>query len=263
MFQVEMGSNIPEISHKRIEAPSKSVYYNHIHNHCELLLIISGKADYNIDGKVFSPLPYDLLFIPAATYHYLIPTDSVPYENYVVGIDPSLIPPEHYRRLFTFPLMISIREDPQVLNFFQQLDHDYRQYSFEDFSLCAQCLIRQLVTYCAYHKPELTSVNSGSHPYIDGIIQYISNHLTESLDADIIARQFSLSKSYVQNLFTQQMHIGLKKYIMQKKIYAAHAELSGGASPIDVCEKYNFGDYSIFYRLYRKTFGVSPKSLRQ
>ena len=59
------------------------------------------------------------------------------------------------------------------------------------------------------------------------------------------------------------MHIGLKKYIMQKKIYAAHADLSGGISPMDVCEKYAFGDYSIFYRLYKKTFETSPRSIKR
>ena len=49
-----------------------------------------------------------------------------------------------------------------------------------------------------------------------------------------------------------------KKYIMQKKIYAAHRDLLNGLSPSTVCEKYGFGDYSSFYRLYRKTFNASP-----
>ena len=262
MFHAAIHDMIPEISHKRIDHPTQSVYFNHIHNHCELLLFISGQADYNIDGQVFSPSPYDLLFIPAATYHYLIPTASIPYENYVIGIDPGLIKPEHYQKLFTSPLMISIKEDPQLLHFFRQLDHDHTRYTASDFEVCADCLIRQLITYCAYHKAELTSVGCGALPYIDGIIQYINMHLDQPLDADIIAKHFSLSKSYVQNIFTQKMHIGLKKFIMQKKIYAAHADLSRGATPVEVCEKYAFGDYSVFYRLYCKTFETSPRNLR-
>lgn len=263
MFQVRINDMIPEVSHKRIERPTQSVYFNHIHNHCELLLFISGQANYNIDGQVFSPSAYDLLFIPAATYHYLIPTASVPYENYVIGIDPSMIPSEHYNTLFTSPLMISIKDDPQLLNFFDQLDYYRSHYSSRDFNTCTSCTVQQLLTYCAYHKPELTSASSGSLPYIDGIIKYINANLESPLDAESIARHFSLSKSYVQNLFTQKMHIGLKKYIMQKKIYAAHADLSGGISPMDVCEKYAFGDYSIFYRLYKKTFETSPRSIKR
>lgn len=261
MFQIAISDMIPEVSHKRIEHPTQNVYYNHIHNHCEILLFISGQADYNIDGQIYSPSPYDLLFIPAATYHYLIPTASIPYENYVIGIDPSCINSVHYNNLFTAPLMISIKEDPQLLQFFKQMDHDQRMYEPNDLEICTTCLIRQIITYCAYHKPELTSGSSGSLPYIDGIIQFINNNLELPLDADMIAHHFSLSKSYVQNLFTQKMHIGLKKYIMQKKIYAAHADLSRGNTPMEVCEKYAFGDYSIFYRLYCKTFETSPRAL--
>ena len=126
MFHISINEMIPEVSHKRIEHPTQSVYFNHIHNHCELLLFISGQADYNIDGQIYSPSPYDLLFIPAATYHYLIPTSSIPYENYVIGIDPSYIDPDHYGKLFHAPLMISIKEDEQLLNYFKQLDHDLR-----------------------------------------------------------------------------------------------------------------------------------------
>ena len=105
--------------------------------------------------------------------------------------------------------------------------------------------------------------HSGSMARIDEIIRYISEHLEERLDAKRIAGHFFLSESYVQNMFSQNMHIGLKKYITQKKIYAARADMQQGLSPNAACEKYDFGDYSIFYRLYKKTFGTSPRTVGQ
>ena len=260
MFQREIGSSILEVSHKRIEHPRQSVYFNHIHNHCEILLFISGVADYNIDGQMFRPSPYDMLFIPAATYHYLIPTESVPYENYVIGIEPKILDTEGYNKLFSSPLMISIKDDPEVKGFFSRLDFYDKNYSDADFNSGALHLIHELVTYLRYRKDDLHFVHSGSLEHIDEIIKYISDNIENQIDADSIAEHFSLSKSYVQNLFSQNMHIGIKKYIMQKKIYAADNDLSLGIAPYKVCEKYGFGDYSIFYRLYRRTFGYSPKS---
>lgn len=260
MFEKKIGKSILEVSHKLIECPQKSVYFNHIHNHCEMLLFIRGEADYNIDGKIFTPSPYDLLFIPAATYHYLIPTSSVPYENYVIGIDPSTLENEHYNKLFSPPLTINVKDDSELLGFFSRLDYYNKKYTQKDFEECAHALIHELITYCSYRKDELDGVNSGSLAHIDDIIHFISENITRPLDADIIAHRFLLSKSYVQNIFSQNMHIGLKKYIMQKKIYAAHADLRRGESPNDVCEKYSFSDYSVFYRLYKKTFSISPKS---
>lgn len=263
MFQKEIGNSILEVSHKQIARPSKNVYFNHIHNHCEILLFISGQADYNIDGQIFKPSPYDLLFIPAATYHYLIPTASIPYENYVIGVDPEIIDPAHYSKLFSPPLMISIKDDPELRNFFSRLDYYDKAYCENDFATCTKSLIQELITYCSYRKDALNSVHSGSITHIDEIIAYITENLEQPLDADMISRRFLLSKSYVQNLFSQSMHIGLKKYIMQKKIYAAHNDLSKGLSPVEVCVKYAFGDYSVFYRLYRKTFNTSPREQRR
>ena len=259
MFQRKIENLVPEISHKLIKKPNKSVYYNHIHNHCEILLFISGEAQYVIDGKIFNPSPYDLIFIPAATYHYLVPTDTVPYENYVLGINPENIEPDHYAKLFSPPLMLSIKEDAELKGFFTRLDFYDKHYSEKDFSKCAKSLIIELITYCSYRKDTLNSANSGSITHIDEIINYINENIEKPLNAEVISKQFSLSKSYIQNLFSQNMHIGIKNYIMQKKIYFAHSDLLKGAAPIEVCEKYAFGDYSSFYRLYKKTFQKSPK----
>ena len=260
MFFERIGELIPEVSHKLIEHPRQSVYYNHIHNNCELLLFLQGAADYNIDGQSFTLSPYDLLFIPAATYHYLLPTASEPYENYVIGISPDLIDSAQYEKLFTKPLVINIKEDKELRQFFTRLDLYHATFSPADFASCASALIHELVTYCSYAKRALHSVRSGNIAYIDEIITYINDHIEERLDAERIAHHFLLSRSYVQNMFSQSMHIGLKKYVMQKKIYAAHADLAKGLSPSAVCEKYAFGDYSVFYRLYRTTFNCSPSS---
>lgn len=259
MFFRNIEDKILEVSHKRIEHPSRSVYFNHIHNQCELLLFISGEAEYNVDGKIFKPSPYDLIFIPGGVYHYLIPTSHVPYENYVIGINPDTIPAKHYSKLFSPPFVISIQEDTELKSFFSRLDFYDESYSDEDFSLSTLALTRELITYLYYRKETLSSPQGSRLERIDSIIKYISKNLEEPLNADIIARHLLLSKSYVQNMFSQNMHIGLKEYIMQKKIYAARADIIAGMSPIEACEKYSFGDYSSFYRLYKKTFSRSPR----
>lgn len=258
MFIKQLGQEIPEVSHKRIEKPVQGVYFNHIHNHCEILLFLCGDAHYNIDGQILTPRPYDLLLIPSATYHYLIPTASTPYENYVIGIDPSMLDHRHYETLFTPPLMLHIGEERELIELFERLDRYEGLFSEEDFAKAAAALIRELVLYCSYRKEDLQYTAGGGSGHVGEVIRYIGEHLEEPLDADQIAARLHLSKSYLQNLFSQSMHIGLKAYIMQKKIYAAHADLRRGLSPGEVCEKYCFGDYSVFYRLYRKHFSSAP-----
>lgn len=259
MFMRAIGKSVPEVSHKRIESPDKSIYFNHIHNRCEFLLFISGEAEYNIDGKVYKPVAGDLIFIPSGVYHYLIPLSAAPYENYVIGFTPTLISAEHYKKIFTPPYIINIKDDPEIRGFFSRLDIYDELYSGDDFSKCTLSLISQLSTYLYYKKDTLSSPESTGDHMIDEIIKYVSQNIEKNLNAEIISHALLLSKSYIQNTFSQKMHIGLKEYIMKKKIYAAHADIKQGESPVEVCEKYSFGDYSSFYRLYKKTFLKSPR----
>ena len=258
VFIREIGKSVPEVSHKRIEVPDRSVYFNHIHNRCEFLLFISGEAEYNIDGKVYTPSPWDLILIPSGVYHYLIPLSSTPYENYVIGVAPYLIAQAHYKKIFTPPYIINIKDDPELPGFFSRLDIFDSTYSDDDFTKCTFSLINELTTYLYYKKDKLSSPESTGDIMINEIIKYISKNLEKPLNAEIISRDLHLSKSYIQNTFSQKMHIGLKEYIMKKKIYSAHTDIKRGISPIEACEKYFFGDYSSFYRLYKKTFSKSP-----
>ena len=259
MFKSTIADSIIEVSHKRIESPDKSVYYNHIHKHCEMLLFVSGKADYNIDGVIFRPKPYDMLFIPSATYHYLIPTEDKPYENYVIGIMPEFIKKEHYEKLFSSPLMIGIGDEGALIEFFRRLDFYKANYEEVDFATAARALIEELVVFLYYKKDTMRSVKTTANAHINAVVSFVRENIEKPLDARIIASELHLSESYVQNLFSREMHIGLKRYVMQKKIYAAHADLLRGDSPIEVAARYSFGDYSSFYRLYKKTFADMPK----
>ena len=78
MFEVTSKGPIFEVSHKYVESPSQAQYAQHTHTCCELLLFVQGDANFNIDGILHRPKPYDLLVIPQATYHYFIPRSPAP-----------------------------------------------------------------------------------------------------------------------------------------------------------------------------------------
>lgn len=261
MFNKVISLSGVEVSHKRIENPVNTVYYNHMHDHAEMVLFLSGNVEFNVDGKLFKPQPFDLLFIPSAVYHHALPTGNTPYENYVIDFIPSLIENEkHLETLFSTPLILNVKEEQEVLNFFSRLDFYFENYSEEDFNTSAFYLIKELIIYCSYMVENGVKVKSGKHTHLEEIIKFINQNLEKKLDALVIAKAFNFSKSYVQNIFSANMKIGLKKYVMQKKIYAAKADLDLGLSASAVCEKYCFYDYSVFYRNYKKTFKRSPKN---
>ncbi|MBQ7336640.1 MAG: helix-turn-helix domain-containing protein [Clostridia bacterium] len=263
MFEAKLGYPVYEISHKYVETPSADQYAQHMHDCCELLLFVQGDAEYNVDGILYRPRPYDLLAIPKATYHCFIPKAPVPYENYVLDFHQALIPPQHAKKLFSHPWIINIKNDAEFCHFFRMLDVYHKTYEEEDFAVCAEALLRELLVFGSYRMENSVKVEPSRNPLVDSMIRLISEHIEEPIDADFLAREMMLSKSYLQNVFSQAMQIGLKQYIMQKKIFAAHNDLMSGMSSGAVCAKYGFSDYSVFFRMYKKTLGYSPRQAKQ
>ena len=259
LFDARGPKPIYEISHKYVETPNPAAYARHMHNCCEILLFIRGDAKYNIDGLLYQPKPYDLLIIPRATYHYFIPVSPLPYENYVIDFDASIVSDKHKEKLFSVPMILNIEKDKELCRFFKRLDLYQEMYSTEDFVVSVKALLRELLIYCSYRAKDLQIVDPERSPLVDTLIRMISENLERPLDAEFLAKELMLSKSYLQNTFSQAMHIGLKQYIMQKKVFAAHNDLLDGMSSGDVCAKYCFSDYSVFFRIYKKTMGYSPK----
>ncbi len=259
MFNEKIGESIFEISHKIADKPKEDFYNTHIHQHCELLLFIKGNAHYNIDGQLFEPNPYDLIFIPKGTYHCLIPQSDMTYENYVIDFSDTLLSAKQSEKLFSSPFITNIKNDTDLLRFFTLLDLYYEKYSYEDFCQCCLLLLKEILIYCTYRDKSLPQTDYKSNKLINNIIDYITENIEKPITAIDISNHFAFSKSYIQNTFSQVMHIGIKHYIIQKKIFAAQNDLVTGLSPNEVATKYGFSDYSSFFRHYKRIIGCSPR----
>lgn len=244
---------------------NKHRYSRHFHESGELLLLISGNVQYSVDGKSYALKSYDVLLIPPYTYHFLIPISDDDYESYVINIRMDFAKNERLKKLFSPPYIINIANDSVLRRMFTLFDYYYENYTFDDFKEASDHLMQELLI-CLSYKTKRDVVGWDRHKgdtLITQITSYINENLIGELNADIIARHLNFSRSYVQNQFSEVMGIGLKQYINQKKIYAAHSDIQNGISPNEAAQKYGYADYSCFFRQYKKIFGVSPKSGRK
>lgn len=260
MFIEKNKGELLEISHELIPTPNENHYFRHIHSFCELLLFVKGDAEYNIDGNIYNLNSYDLLFIPSAIYHYLILNTSSPYENYVLKFQSSFLSSKLYEKIFSAPFILNIKNDPILCNCFSMFDYYYEMFSHIDFYECSACLLKELLIYCSYKTKDSLSSDKYTDSLVKKAIIFISDNIRKPLNSSIIAKHFMVSKSHFQNSFSKVMHIGIKQYINQKKIYAAQIDLQNGSSPQEVAEKYCFNNYSSFYRQYKKIIGSSPRT---
>ena len=255
------NSGIHHVSHCQRSDPMDTVFHRHFHPNYELLLVINGDVHYNIDGQEYILKPYDLLFIPASTYHFVIPMSNARYENYVLNICQDFFEDESLQALFAQPRVLNIYTDRTLHRMFGLFDLYFHTYSENDFRTASNHLLSEILLYARYKLRSIDSTlpTAQTSPLIARITSYIAENLRENLDSDVIATELNFSKSYLQNIFSSTMEIGLQQYINQKKILAAHYDIQSGASLSDVAAKYGFRNYSSFYRQYKKFFGHSPK----
>ena len=98
---------------------------------------------------------------------------------------------------------------------------------------------------------------------LDEIMLYIEHHLTEKLSLEQTALYFHVSASTVSQLFRKRLDVSFYHFVTQRRLIAAKNLIQTGASLEQTAADVGFGDYSNFYRAFRREYGITPAAYRQ
>ena len=90
------------------------------------------------------------------------------------------------------------------------------------------------------------------------IIRYINEHLKEPLTLEGLAGTFYMSKNHLTSIFKRATGTTVARYILYKRMAVVRGELSAGIPAAEAASNAGFGDYSSFFRAYKKMFGCAP-----
>ena len=90
------------------------------------------------------------------------------------------------------------------------------------------------------------------------VVSYINTHFTENITVEEIAKCFFLSKSQLSHTFSKYMGISLKSYITKKRVIYAKELMSTSKKLTQIAFESGFGDYSAFYRAFKRATGLTP-----
>ena len=243
----------------------------HTHDYYEFYLFLEGDLDLEISGHARPLHPGDMVLVPpGVSHHALMHSSDRPYRRFVLWVSQ-----EYVARL--------LKESPDYVFLMQRAatsSRCYYHFHEAEFSSIQSRLIRLLeefhsnrygrnaAVYLALNDLLLYMnriIYEREHPVVSGsgdlmqeITLFIDEHLTEDLSLDVLANHVCLSKYYIAHYFKDSLGISIHQYITKKRLQSCSEAIAAGSDITRTFDEYGFRDYSSFYRMFRKEYGMSP-----
>lgn len=93
-------------------------------------------------------------------------------------------------------------------------------------------------------------------------LKYIDENYTSNITVADIAKKMYISQSSIFQCFNKELGVSIYKYITEKRLIFARKLIQQGENPTKIFNECGFGDYSTFYKAYKKMFLISPSKDR-
>ena len=239
----------------------------HYHDFHKVVIFISGKAAYHIEGKAYQLKPWDILLVNRHAIHRPEIDQSVPYERFILWIQND-IPWQELLKCFQkandrsynlVRLNSALQEKMKDILFELENSAKSDEYGRE---ILTQSLFLQFMVYLNRIFLEKQYIfDKKSYTFdsqIASILQYINHNLKEDLSVETLSARYYVSKYHLMRKFKQETGYTLHNYIVNKRLLMARTLISNGMPVTKAAQESGFAEYSTFSRAYRKQFKTNP-----
>lgn len=283
-----MRKNLPTVFNPRQHMLSKDYeifYYSdynlskvdlHSHDYYEFYFFVEGNVSMQIGKETFPIQTGDIMLIPPNVSHRaVIHSQNYPYRRFVFWISVDYcnrLLEESHDYVF---LMQNVQISRQYIFHTDQLSFNSLQSKFlrlteemngnrfgknAQISLYVNDLILHL-NRLVYEQKNPVSKKEETRLY-QAVSLYIEEHLDEDLSLDKLSRIFYVSKYHIAHIFKENLGMSIHRYITKKRLQLCRDAIKSGMSITESYQSYGFGDYSSFYRAFKKEYGISPKDYK-
>lgn len=106
-------------------------------------------------------------------------------------------------------------------------------------------------------------IHISSNEMVNNIHNYIIEHISDKITADVLCRQFFLSRVSLYKLFNEQFHSSVADYIKNERIkMAKELLLDSHLSIKEISERVGL-EYNYFSKVFYKSEGIKPKQYQK
>ena len=250
-----------------INDQTKKDFSYHYHDFHKIIVFISGKVTYHIEGKAYHLKPRDILLVSQGEIHKPEIDPSVPYERYIFWIRDDLSCQELNTcfqkandRSFNLVRADSALQE-RLKDLLPEIEQTLQNKHFGD-TVLRNALFTQFMIYInriflrTSSSPDKKTYSSDTQ--VEQLLKYINRNLSENLSIDQLANRFFFSKYHMMRKFKNETGYTIHNYITSKRLLMARSLISQGMPVMKAAQASGFHDYTTFVRAYKKQFGKAP-----
>ena len=245
----------------------------HYHEFDKIVLQLSGRVTYNIEGKSYLLQPMDILLVSRNLIHLPMIDTSEIYERMILWISRDFL-----SRFST--------EESDLATCFENTTHrkfhlyrprgeDRSRYrtlfdaiknaqsgEFAAPLLTDTCVLQLMIALNRDLLSDHAAAETTSYrfdPKMEEVTEYIRAHLCEELSIEHLAGKFFLSRYHLMHRLKEVYGCTVQQYIRQKRLQQSAEQIRQGVPVLKAAEDAGFGDYSVFLRAFRAAYGKSPR----
>ena len=250
-----------------INDQTKKDFSYHYHDFHKIIVFISGKVTYHIEGKAYHLKPRDILLVSQGAIHKPEIDPSVPYERYIFWIRDDLSCQELNTcfqkandRSFNLVRADSALQE-RLKDLLPEIEQTLQNKHFGD-TVLRNALFTQFMIYInriflrTSSSPDEKTYSSDTQ--VEQLLKYIIRNLSVNLSIDQLANRFFFSKYHMMRKFKNETGYTIHNYITSKRLLMARSLISQGMPVMKAAQASGFRDYTTFVRAYKKQFGKAP-----
>lgn len=254
--------------HLRTQQDNRINY--HYHEFCKLVMLVSGKGYYTVEGQRYLLQPGDTVVVGSRSVHCPEIDSSSVYERIIIYISPEFLQKQSsgdcnlmdiFSGQYGHVLRPKETGSKKLFSLAADLEKELSAEGYGRAILSGSALLRLLVQIGKYQRREDIQnprpVNP-ENPRVQSMIRYIDENISEDLDMDALAEIFYVSKYHMMRQFHKETGLTVYHYLTQRRLIHARELIEKGMRATEACYRSGFRSYSSFTRSYAKHFGTTP-----
>lgn len=252
--------------HTAEDNPKPQSFSRHCHNAYEILFFLEGEGDFLVESSRYPLQANNLLLLRPREFHCVHISPEHTYDRFALHFSDSLLGDDAPMLLTPFQrhdhgegsLFVVPEEDSAISQVFGRLAACSRLPEDEERIMTAALLKELLVLVLGlYRRSSETRIEPQSHLGSE-LIAYLNRNITRPITLEMLAEHFFVSKYYLCHTFKDCTGISIMEYVMRKRVLLAQQLISQGKPATKAAESCGFGDYTSFFRAYKRILGTSP-----